>query len=209
MMKIICISGLGADERVYAALKLISEIITIPWVVPTKDETIQAYSKRLMQDIDTTSEEIVLIGVSFGGLIATEVAKLINPTLTILISSVATKYELPKIYRSTGGLMRFIPWWMFLPPKRMIIKLFKAENKELLQEILKDTDPKFVKWAMTTLVRWQNTEKPSPHLKIGGDKDLLLPSKNEDILIKEGGHFMIVDKADEISHHINIQLANL
>lgn len=47
-------------------------LFQIEWIEPLPNETIEQYAKRLAQCIDT-SQPYVIIGVSFGGLIATEI----------------------------------------------------------------------------------------------------------------------------------------
>jgi len=69
------ISGLGADERVFQFLDL-SEIEHrfIKWNVPQKNESLPSYCKRLTEQINV-QQEVILIGISFGGMIAQEITK--------------------------------------------------------------------------------------------------------------------------------------
>lgn len=205
-MKLYAISGLGADRRVYENLNLDYELIHLDWITPLKKESISDYSLRLSKSIDT-SEPFGLIGVSFGGLIAVEISKLITPIVTILISSAETKYELRSVYRWLGKtrLIRFIPAFCFNIPRRIAYYLFGAKNKKLLKAILDDADLSFTKWAVIQLISWKNTNRISPILKINGTRDKLIPAhkhKNTN-MVKDGEHFMIVDRADEISALIN------
>ncbi|TXD51976.1 MULTISPECIES: alpha/beta hydrolase [unclassified Polaribacter] len=208
-MKIYGISGLGADKRVFKFLKLDSELIPIDWIKPLKNESISNYSKRLSAKIDQ-NEKVCLIGVSFGGLVTTEISKLINPALTILISSAETKKELPFIYGVFGktNLVKLFPTTLFDPPRWIANFLFGTEQTELLNAILKDTDLKFAKWAVHALISWKNEESLKNVIKIHGTKDKLIPLKStKNIkLIKDGEHFMIVDKAQEISTIINAEI---
>ena len=55
----------------------------------------ESYAKQLVQQIDTT-EDVILIGVSFGGMVISEINKLINSKKSIIISSAQNKYEIPK-----------------------------------------------------------------------------------------------------------------
>jgi hypothetical protein len=81
----------------------------------------------------------------------------------------------------------------------------------LLNDILDDTDLHFAKWAVNQLVKWQNTTRLKSVLKISGEKDKIIPPSNteNEHLIKGGEHFMIVDRANEISGIINSQLKNI
>ncbi|MCL6274028.1 alpha/beta hydrolase [Muricauda sp. 2012CJ35-5] len=181
----------------------------IDWVEHKKGESISEYSLRLINKIDT-SQEFSVLGVSFGGLIAVEVSKIINPKYTILISSIETKEEISWIYRAVGkvGLTRFLPSSLFDPPRRIAKYLFGAFNYELLNNILDDTNLDFTKWALNVFITWSNKEKLKNVIRIHGTKDKLIPwkSKSESKLIDNGEHFMIVDRAAEISEIINFEI---
>ncbi|AEL23841.1 alpha/beta hydrolase [Cyclobacterium marinum] len=205
-MKIYGISGLGADKRVFNFLKLNHTLIPIEWIKPYKREPLQDYSARLSKIIDPKSD-FVLIGVSFGGLVAVEISKILNPCLTILISSVETKIELRPIYRGFGKLniIKKIPAKLFDPPRYIASSLFGTANKELLNDILEDTDLQFAKWAVNELVNWDNQNQVENLIRIHGTKDKLIPWRGlgKVELIEDGEHFMIVDRAEEISKFIN------
>lgn len=206
-MKIFAVSGLGTDKRVFKYLTLEHDLIPIDWIKPKPKEPITEYSKRLIKEYGINNEkEFGILGVSFGGLIATEISKLTKPKFTILISSVATRTELNGIIKLAGKLKltELIPEKLLNPPKPIAHFMFGTKNKELLNSILKDTDLSFTKWAVRELTNWQNQTQLSNLIKISGTKDKLLPPKGENtILIKNGEHFMIVDRAKEVSDIIN------
>ena len=206
-MKIFAISGLGADKRVFKYLTLEHELIPVEWIKQKKKEPIIEYSKRLIKEYGIGNEqEFGILGVSFGGLIATEISKLAKPKFTILISSVETKNELSQIIRIFGKtkIIELIPEIFLNPPKLIARFMFGTKKKELLNSILDDTDLNFTKWAIRELVNWKNESKLLNLIKIGGSKDKMLPPKEKNtILIDKGEHFMIVDKAEEISKIIN------
>lgn len=203
-----CISGLGADERVFTALHLRYEIVPIHWLKPLHQESLAQYCQRLMAQIDT-SKEFVLIGVSFGGMIACELNKSITPKLTIIISSAAQTSELPLLYKVMGKikLAYWLPEFMLFPPLLVLTYLFGVKtsaHKTLLKNISADTDPVFARWAIDKITHWKNTFIPERLIRIHGNKDKVLPYYTPKThVIKGGQHFMIVDRADEISHIIN------
>ena len=204
-MKLYGISGLGADKRVFEYLDLDCKLIPIEWIEPLKNETIESYSIRISKSINR-EEDFGIMGVSFGGLVAVEISKRLKPKLTILISSTETKLELRLIYRIIGKtkLLKLIPQFLFDPPRIIADWIFGAVNKKLLNQILNDTDLYFAKWAVNQLTNWSNIEKLSnPVLKIGGTHDKLIPPNKNQRLIEKGEHFMIVDRAYEISQIIN------
>lgn len=206
-MKIYAISGLGADKRVFEFLTLDYELVPVEWIKPKKKESIIEYSKRLILEygIDT-DKNFGILGVSFGGLIATEISKLTKPKFTVLISSVETRNELSGIIKIIGKskLLELVPKSLLNPPKAIARFMFGTDNKELLNSIIDDTDVSFTKWAIRALMNWKNQSQLPNLIKIGGTKDKLLPPKGDNtILIDNGGHFMIVDRAKEISDIIN------
>jgi len=206
-MKLYCISGLGADQRVFDYLTLNYELVPLEWIRPLKKEDITAYATRLSKKINT-NEKYGIIGVSFGGLVATEISKQLKPSCTILISSVETRDELPPIFRFTAKtkLFKLLPTAFFNPPKLIACWFFGTERKALLHQILDDTDLFFAKWAVNELINWKNKDSLTHNcLKIEGEKDRLLPptKSQKKVLITSGGHLMIVDKAEEISLVIN------
>jgi thioesterase domain-containing protein len=82
-------SGLGADERVFQRLSFYGFRTTfVKWIVPLKKEKIEDYATRILDQITTVNP--TLIGLSFGGLIAVEVAKQIETDKVILIASAKT-----------------------------------------------------------------------------------------------------------------------
>lgn len=205
-MKIYGISGLGADQRVFDRLELNHDFIPIDWITPKVDETLSNYSKRLSEFINP-KEEFIILGVSFGGLVAIEITKLLKPKVCILISSAEKKSDLPFIYRLLGKsrILKLIPAKLFDMPRVIAHFLFGTSNKIVLNSILDDTDLDFAKWAIIALCNWDNTKLLNNVFKISGSNDKILPPKidSRTILIQGGEHFMIYDKAKVISAIIN------
>ena len=203
-MRLYCVSGLGADERVFQFLKLNVEIVPIHWIGIKVDESIQSYTKRLTPQIDQT-EPFGILGVSFGGLIAVELSKILSPICTIVISSVINKNEIPFFYKLIGRMkmVNILPTFMFKAPMFIMNYVFGAKNKILLKSILDDTNYKFTKWALNEVFNWQNVNEVQNLLKINGENDKLFKPSIDSKVIEKGSHFMIVDQADKVSFEVN------
>lgn len=206
-MKLYLIGGLGADERVFKFLKLDSNVVVLKWITPIVNESISSYANRLMNQIDDT-QEFGLLGVSFGGIVALEISKISKPTKLILISSVEIHEHLPSLYIALGRtkILNLIPNRYIKPPSFLLRYLFGAKNKKLLNEIIGDTDPAFIRWALDVILNWCNVANNIKPIRIHGDKDKLIPLKGDAIKVANAGHFMIVDNATEISELINKEL---
>ena len=202
------LSGLGADKRVFRNIDFgNNDIVHIDWILPFKKEKLKDYCKRISLQI--TSENPILIGLSFGGIIALEISRLIKVKRVILISSAKTKYEIPFYYRFAGKLYlhKLLPSKLMRKSNKLTNWLFSVETREekdLLNSILNETEPIFLKWAIDKIVSWENAENHSNISHIHGTSDKILPYKyvQNITLVINGGHFMVLNKADEISLYI-------
>lgn len=206
MKALYLIPGLGADRRVFKFLDLSQySCHHISWIDPLPDESIEHYAGRLVAQIKSTNP--ILVGVSFGGMIAVEISKQISIEKVILISSARTGRDIPVYLRLFGRLSihKVLPARWLKKANHVLYYFFDvkmAEEKRLLSEIIRDTDQKFMKWAIDKIVRWKNNIIPSSAILIHGSADRLFPASKADIIIPDGGHFMIVSNAKEVSEHI-------
>jgi surfactin synthase thioesterase subunit len=97
-MKIYNISGLGANEFVFENLAFPQEfqMVNLPWIQPLQNETIFSYAERMASIIDD-SEPFALMGLSFGGIMVQEIARIKRPQKLILISTIKHEIEKPWI----------------------------------------------------------------------------------------------------------------
>lgn len=203
MRKIYIFSGLGVDKRVFDNIDFSGlNIAFVDWIDPLKNETFESYAKRISKDFE---RDAILIGLSFGGMLAVEVSKIIPVKKVILIASAKNKNELPKWFLLVGKLKlnRIVPSSLLKTTNFITNWLFGATTsteKLLLKNIIKDTDLTFLKWAINQIVNWKNLSVPQNCIHIHGTNDRILPAKylKVDYKIKNGGHFMTVNKAKEI-----------
>jgi pimeloyl-ACP methyl ester carboxylesterase len=206
MQTVYCISGLGADEKVFNFLDLsFADPVFIQWIKPLKNETLRDYALRLKHQF-IAEENPVIIGLSLGGMIATEIVKNTPGTKAIIISSAKTKNEIPLLMR----LLRYAPLYKILPDafiKRSLRTqqyFLGAQSKvarSYIKSALENADTNFYKWAIDAIMKWGNTIIPSNIVHIHGTNDKLLRYKfvKADIAVEGGGHLIIIENADEIS----------
>ncbi len=212
-MRIYGISGLGADERVFHKVnKYLKEPITyVPWLKPEADEPLKHYAHRMADTLDT-SEPFALIGVSFGGMLSSEITKILSPERTVLISSAACRKELPAYFRGAGKLhfVPYIPEGLLKLPRPLmdvVSSLKEKEDRQLMHDIMQETDPKFLKWAVHSILTWDNDEIPKGLRRIHGDSDRLLPLKAKANQLVKGGHLVIIEKPKEMAGLIEKELS--
>lgn len=206
-MKIYFISGLGADERVFQFLDLPGiEKIYIKWISPEDQESLASYASRLTKQIDLT-QDIILVGISFGGIIAQEIAKIKACKKVILISSIKRPQEFSwqlslvsccRIYRLFPT--KILKWSNALTADYYFSTTSKTESK-LLHQIIQETDDRFMIWAIDRLMTWKNPNAQKGIIHIHGTADRIFPISpiKNCIRVSGGGHFMVVNKSTELS----------
>lgn len=213
--KIYIFSGLGADKRVFKHIKFIDfEPVFIDWISPEDNETLENYSKRISLQIK--HENPIIVGISFGGIVAIEIDKQIKTKKLILLATAKTRNELPKLYLTLGKLsaLKIIPTQLLKKTNFITHYFFGTKTKEdrkTLKEIIDDTDPKFLKWALHKILNWTNTDVPSNFIHIHGTNDKIIPLKTKmsAIEIKNGGHFMTLNKFEELNQILNAELEKI
>lgn len=210
-MKLFCLSGLGVDERAFVHFQPDGiELVHIPWIEPEKNESLKNYAHRLFESTELPADYAVL-GVSFGGMIATEFAQIRQPSHLFLVSSAEGQHDLP--WKFLAG--RFLPLHRLLPKKmlissswviRYLFSVKQPEERQMLQGILSTTNPEFLRWAMHAIVHWKGYHHTNS-IRIHGAHDRMLPSpKNIQHRIQGAGHFMIVNRAVEIEEIVRLHL---
>jgi len=204
-MRIFFLSGLGADKRVFELLDLsFCEPVFIDWIPPHQNETLQHYALRIKEEF--IPDNSIVVGLSFGGMLATEIAKQYSSVKAVLISSAKTIYECPLYYRS-GKLIRLHYWvpgeiqrrfmlgmkWLFGINTKLTTKIYK--------EIISDCNPAFNKWAIDAILNWNNIEVPKNIFHIHGTHDKVLPYKYVkcNYSVRKGEHLMVLEQANIIS----------
>lgn len=204
-MKLYFLSGMGADKRVFQFLDLsFCEPVFIDWIKPKEKENLQSYALRIREQMGEENPSIV--GLSFGGMLAAEIAKT-NPEIkAVIISSCKIHSELPPYFKAVKNFRayRALPHsfiraltvrsgWLFGARGARQLKIFKS--------IIQESNLSFDYWALDSIAGWRNTEVPANVKHIHGTADLILPYRyvHPDFTVKGGTHLMVMNQHKEIS----------
>lgn len=210
-----CISGLGADDMIFNGYNLgCFQLQYISWLQPFKNETLESYSERMGEVI--VDDNAVILGVSFGAMIAIEIAKKKKIQKLILISTAKTKDELPFWMKITGKLNLH---------KALLIKSIKLterfDNRQLgiktkeealiAKKYRKSGNKEMLRWGVDKVLNWKNEYLPPKYIHIHGSDDRVFPIKNAvpTHIIKEGSHIMVLNKKNEIQKIILDELSDI
>ncbi len=176
--------------------------------MPQPKELLTNYAERMRAGIK--EENPILMGLSFGGMICTEIAKQIPVKKIIIISSIKSSKELPWWMRSVAklGINKIIPMRsskITQPIQNRMLGVKSEEEKTLVASLRREADLPYTNWAVNQAINWKNDWQHPNIFHIHGDDDNMFPIKyvKADYTIKKGGHFMIMNKAAEVSACIN------
>jgi pimeloyl-ACP methyl ester carboxylesterase len=195
--------GLAAGPSIFENIKLPEEqfeMYFLEWFLPIENESIESYALRMTQK--TTHDNPVLIGVSFGGVLVQEMAKIIQTDKVIIISSVKTNKEFPsrfKIARNTKAY-KLIPTQLLADIEKLVKYAFGdnivTKRIKLYEKYLSVRDKHYLDWAIETILCWNQKEINEAVIHIHGDADEVFPIKHirKCIVVKGGTHIMILNK---------------
>lgn len=205
MSKIFVLGGLGLDNAIISDISLRGKELTfIDWERPALSDTLSSYTSKLISKyrIDDNS---IIIGVSFGGLIALEMSKTILLKKIVIVSGFIDYKELPCFFRIAIKLRLYL----LFPPS--ILKHFSsalnyffsvtdAADSKVLMDVIRKTDPVFLNWALKHISKFNLPAKQIKIVRIHGDKDRVIPvnRQNTEYIIPMGGHFMIYNRKKDV-----------
>ena len=151
--------GLAANTSIFKNIKLDSdqfELFFLEWMIPFEEESISEYALRFCAKV--THPNAVLIGVSFGGIIAQEMNLVHNFRKIIIISSVKTRQELPLHLQLAGKTKAYklIPTSFFAQNIDLLSKYAFGkpivDRLDLYKQYLSITDKRYLDWAVKQVV---------------------------------------------------------
>lgn len=211
MKTIYAIPGLGATKNLYKFIRIAdAKIIVLDWPPLSKGETMKTYARKFSKQINS-AEPFYLMGVSYGGMICSEISLFLKPKKTILISSCKCENEIPEVIK----IFRKSPLHLILT-ERQLRELVKKSNPLLgfddwfLPEFKLMVDSmkrNYFKYSMDCIIKWKNKNcKRKDIIHIHGDADRTLPYNEvkADYVIKGGTHGMVINNANEINVILNM-----
>ncbi|MGJ8593459.1 MAG: alpha/beta fold hydrolase [Aquaticitalea sp.] len=210
LIHIYMMPGMAAEPTIFNRIKLPDDrfqIHWLEWMIPSENESLESYAKRMIAIIEY--ENIVLLGVSFGGVLVQEMSKYIKLRKLIVVSSVKSRHELPKRMK----VAKFMKAYKFAPTQLLsnldVLKKYAfndtiARRIDLYKTYLAVSDKRYLDWALKEMLCWDQ-ESPNPSaIYINGDKDAVFPHScvGNSIVIKGGTHIMIIFKSQWFNENL-------
>ena len=194
--------GMAANPTIFEYIKLPEsqyKIHWLEWQIPDKNETLKAYAQRMCKFIE--HDNVVLLGVSFGGILVQEMSKYLKLKKLIVVSSVKSHHELPKRFK----LLKITKAYKILPTQLvsnidLLAKYAFGETikkrVDLYKKYLSVSDKTYLDWAIKQVICWDQEEANTDAIYIHGDKDIVFPHScgGNCIVVKGGTHIMVINK---------------
>jgi pimeloyl-ACP methyl ester carboxylesterase len=206
MSTIVLFPGLGATEKLFSQYDFDGrETFVANFLVPERGEKLKPYCNRMI-GLLPQRKDLILIGVSFGGIVALEISRMIAVKKIILISSIKSVKEKPDYFK----WVRLFPVYRILPIpllKWTIIHFGDWFTPKSLTEqdtflaMVHEANPKIIRWGIRQTLRWSAGKFNVPVIHIHGSKDRLFPIRyiKADHVIRGGSHFMVIQRSVEIN----------
>lgn len=207
-LQIYAIPGLGTDWRIFSRLERFVPLRYLEWLEPESEESLQAYAARMAVAIQ--GDKVCLLGVSFGGVVAQEIARLRNIERLVIISGIKDPREKPfflrlfqrlPLYQLSRGSWRVatLPFWGPLFGVR------RREEQRLLQTIFKGFSDQYRMWAIRSLANWEGPRPSVPFLHIHGTRDKVFPIRRISGVtpVAGGTHFTVYQDAEQVYRYLD------
>ncbi len=213
-MQLYLVPGLASDRRIFSKFDPAGHEVKVLELPDLEfGASIHDHARELARAVG--KERHVLIGMSMGGMIVQEMAAITKPELVIIISSWKGPDEMPIWIKQLRGTH----------PERVVSKKFidrvlpllywqmgaeTEEDRKLIEQFARETPPEKIKMQMNACLNWNGSKEVGPRLiHIHGDNDHLMPigSIKDAISVKDGGHFMVFNKADRIGEILRKELS--
>jgi len=215
--RFILIPGMGADERLFGPQRAYGFDFEVPQMsIPKPDEDLPAYAARMKEMLGLT-EPCVVGGVSFGGMVAAELAMICPARCAILIATCRSNAAIPRYYWWVDRVARFLPDGLVRmrcgASSRIMSKLesLNDEQRELVRMMSHDIPVPLLRGAGRMILRWAGRPVlPCPSRHIHGEIDRIIPLKGvrPDEVVAGGGHLINLTHAEQVNRFIERCLAD-
>jgi pimeloyl-ACP methyl ester carboxylesterase len=194
---LLLLPGMTPDERIFSRLRsAVDGLQVATWLQPQRNESIRRYARRLADSFSDRNQPCYVGGVSFGGIVALELACLLPVRACFLISSITSPAELPPWMRAARilggcnldlalrGAGHLSAAWPRSRRSAATVRMSKWAGKS----------GAWHRWATAAVLRW----RPHPAIaslkihRIHGALDRTFPSRyiREATFVPTGGHVL-------------------
>jgi len=206
-LPIILLPGLNGDARIFAPQALAFPSLTIArWIPPAESESLADYARRLAGALDPGCPCLVG-GVSFGGIVAMEMARHLHARACVLIASSRDPNGLPKAVRLLRPIAAVVPstalTWAIRSGWESATPLAPACARRIAR--LSPEEMTFRRWALQAVLTWRGVRSPAcPVLQIHGERDATFAANRSkaDVILPGAGHMLTLTHVEQVNEFL-------
>ncbi len=216
--RLILFPGLGADRRLFDAQERAGLRFEVPEMpIPQDGQDFADYARTLGRSLGL-DENCVVGGVSFGGMLAYQLAATCGAKALILLASCTDPSAIPRHYRWVELTARLIPDH-FIHRRaalgaRCLAKLERLgpDASDLVQDMARKASMPFLRRTGRMILRWKPGRRPEcPIYALHGTADRVIPIRRvtPTEVLEGAGHLLCLTHPDVVTIFIEQSLASL
>lgn len=218
--RIVLLPGLGADPRIFdRQQRYFGNDLECPdWLQPGINESSDDYARRWAEKLlpaPGDTRPLFLGGVSFGGMVAMQMAQHLRPEAIILLGSCRSTTAKPPRWQVARKVSDLIPRWLFgrsfLAAAGLwvsILDQMDGPHRSVMIAMSADSDPDLIRWGGHACADWAFDESTIPDFppvhQIHGRLDAIIPLHpgDPDSVIPDGRHIIHFSHPETVNRYI-------
>lgn len=189
-MRVFLITGFALDKRAFEFLDLPGDLYFSVDLIPVqKGESLKEYASRLAKEMGLAPGDVIG-GVSLGGMLALEMARIVDVKGVILIASATHPRFIRKRFKVWAPLAPYVPEFVIsriftlIPRILALQKMLTPEGQALLTDIMGRFPPSMLKAFPKLIVQWPGCKPPENYIHIHSEGDWLIRPNGELVTLK-------------------------
>jgi len=174
------ITGFALDRRVLEILDLPSARFRCADLIAAEPrETLPHYALRLADTLGFRSGDTVG-GLSFGGMVALEIARQCGASRLLLLASCTHPRYIRPVFRASGSIAPWVPdalmrtFFSNIPALLRLLGMHTSRNAAFLREVMESFPPALMRQLPGMMLDWDGCEPAVPYAALHSNQDWLI-----------------------------------